>query len=99
MVGKRTMEHMDVVEADFPPLLGERTDAKNNLVHHRGCIFRDSEFFGSATRVPSLILEKNTDLPLFAAGGPFQEADRIQKTHVSDGSDRIGSHNQGPGRA
>ena len=39
-MGNRTMEHLDIDEADFQQLLNELTDAANNLVQHNGYVPR-----------------------------------------------------------
>ena len=71
----RTMEHLITDEADFLQLLGEFTDAKNNLVQHNGYLPRQ-EILGSSPRVPGHVLEDNSVLPLLEPDGRFKKQAR-----------------------
>ena len=61
MMGNRTMEDLDIDEAECQLLLDELTDAKNNLVQHTGHVLGywvwDHHF------VFLDVLEDNSDLP------------------------------------
>ena len=58
MMDNRTVEYMDIDEADVQRLLDTLTDAKNNLVQHTGYLIRYliQWVYGSKPRVPATFL-------------------------------------------
>ena len=92
MVGNRTMEDLDIDEADFQQLLDELTDAKNNLAQHNGYLPRPW-VLGSSLRVLGHVLEYTSDLPLPESEGRWRK--QAQCRHkMSDGSDGGGSEHE-----
>ena len=72
MVGNRTVEDLDIDEADFQQLLDELTDANNNLVQHNEYLPRHW-VLGTFPRVPGHVLEDNSNLPLLELGCRFRK--------------------------
>ena len=85
MMGNRTVEDLDIDEADFQQLLDELTDANNNLVQHNEYLPRHW-VLGTFPRVPGHVLEDHSNLPLLELEVQIQKTGQVQ-TQMSDGSD------------